>query len=118
MAKGKRAVALFEVIQKDKRFGSKTPEAGKAPAADFSPQMAEKAVDLWRKQHSDPETWSDSTARIGRSFSALVSQLKSARRAAGARLAGAAHDLRIWMIRTNGFVPGAAAALVVICGMM
>ena len=118
MAKGKRAVALFEVIQKDKRFGPKTPEARKDPAADFSPQMAEKAVDLWRKQNSRRGSWAGSAAKLGQSFSAFAWRLKSARLAAGALLASAARDLRIWMVRTNGIVPGAAAALVVIGGMM
>jgi len=118
MAKGKRAVALFEVIQRDKRFGPKTPQAPKDPPADFSPQMAEKAVDLWRKQHSDPETWTNSTARVGQSFSALMSRMKSARLAAGAAIASTARDIRVWMVRTNGIAPGAAAALVVIAAMM
>jgi hypothetical protein len=118
MAKGKRAVALFEVIHRDKRFGPKTAEARKEPAADFSPQMAEKAADLWRKQQFHRRPWSNSTAKVGQSFSALVQRLKSARVAAGALLAGAARDIRTWMVRTNGIAPGAAAALVVIGGMM
>jgi hypothetical protein len=116
MAKGKRAVALFEVIHKDKRFVPKTPEARKEPAADFSPQMAEKAADLWRKQQFHRQPWTGS--KLGQSFSALLSRLKSARLAAGALLAGTARDIRIWMVRTNGIAPGAAAALVVIAGMM
>jgi hypothetical protein len=118
MAKGKRAVALFEVIQKDKRFGPKTPEARKEPAADFSPQMAERAADLWRKQQFHRRSWSNSTAKLGESISAFVGRLKSARLAAGARLAGAARDIRIWMAAANGIVPGAAAALVMIGAMM
>jgi len=118
MAKGKRAVALFEVIQKDKRFTTKTPQARNEPAADFSPQMAEKAVDLWRKHHSDPETWTYPAAKFGESFSAFKSRLNSARLAVGSAIANLARNIRIWMIRTNGIAPGAAAALVVIAGMM
>ena len=71
MAKGKRAVALFEVIHKDKRFERKNAEPSpvqaeiaplpaEIPASKpvvASPELAEQAVELWRKRSR--HSWCD-----------------------------------------------------------
>ena len=118
MARDKRAVALFEVIQKDKRFGRSAPEASRKPAGDFSPQMAERAADLWRNRNRHRKWWAASAAKIGQSYRALARRINSARLGAGAWLAGGAGRVRIWIARTNGIAPGAAAALVVIGALL
>ena len=128
MAKGKRAVALFEVIHKDKRFDRKVPEPApqapeiaQKPPMQVPPNLAAEAVDLWRKNHSDPETWTNSTAKIGPSLTARISEAISAANAAGrsafARSAKIAESFRTWIVRQNSFVCGTVAAMIVIGGL-
>jgi hypothetical protein len=135
MAKGKGAVALFEVIHKDKRFDRKTPEAApktppppKAPEAaqkppvQASPDLAAHAVDLWRKRHSDPETWTTSPPKIKEpltaQISALIAKISAACRSAFAQSAKTAASFRHWVVRQNSAVCGVTAAIIVIGGLL
>jgi hypothetical protein len=142
MAKGKRAVALFEVIQKDKRFGRKTVETPVKPVAApmmahppmpsapapvakepaESHELAEQAVDLWRKRHSDPETWTFPAARksignFGKSAAARARKWGASAKGMGAKAAGLAEAARIWVLGQNSVVCGVAVALVMIGGL-
>jgi hypothetical protein len=117
MAKGKRAVALFEVIRKDKRFDRQSPEPEK-PAVDHSRKFAKQAVDLWRKNHSDPETWTDTGPTLRESFGALSARFASIYAAILSRISTTAAYLRLWISRSNGIIPGAAAATIVILVML
>jgi len=133
MAKGKRAVALFEVIHKDKRFERKNAEpspvqaeiaplpaeipASKPVAA--SPELAEQAVELWRKRHTDPETWkfpkpNFSAAKIGKSIAEQAQKWTARSRDIAGRAAKIAENARLWVLRQNSVACGAVAALVVI----
>jgi len=117
MAKGKRAVALFEVIQQDKRFGLKSAEAPPKAAANFSAKMAEEAADLWRKKNSDPETWTFPKEKIGKSLGDFGTGLKSAWQGVSARCSAAMRAGMGWLARIHGVATGAMAAGVVIGGV-
>jgi len=121
MAKGKGAVALFEVIRKDSRFTRKTEVAKEAPP-DFSPRMVEQAVDLWRKKHSDPESWAVATApslvRPRQSFSERFSGFTVGWQAGMARSAKIAESVRAWLIRRDSIIFGAAAAAIIIFALL
>jgi hypothetical protein len=121
MAKGKRAVALFEVIHKDKRLDRKSPPP-ESPRIDDSPKFAKKAVDLWRKNHSDPETWSPPGPSLRESIAAFFARLKSIYNsistAIHSRAADLANSARLWITRSNGVAPGAAVASIVIVVML
>ena len=117
MAKRKGAVALFEVIRKDKRFDRKTPEVAHKPPVQVSPDVAAQAVDLWRKRHSDPETWTFAKVKIRQSFSARMSALRAGCRSAFARSAKIAEGVRGWILRQNSIACGAVAATIVIGGL-
>jgi len=117
MAKGKGAVALFEVIHKDKRFDRKTSEPAQKSPVKVSADLAAHAVDLWRKRHSDPETWTNSPPKVRKPrkpLSAYIAPLKDACRSAFARSAKSAGILRAWIIRQNSAVFGALTAVLVI----
>jgi hypothetical protein len=118
MAKGKSAVALFEVIHKDKRFDRKTPEVAQKPPVEASPELAAQAVDLWRKKNSDPETWTNSPVKIRESLSAKISARISAFKAGYesgmARSAKTAEAVQAWIVRQDSIACGAAAAIIVI----
>ena len=114
MAKGKRAVALFEVIRQDKRFQAKTQAAEPKRTVDFSARMAEEAADLWRKRNSDPETWTYPKEKIGKSFAALNSGLNSAWQSARAKCSSGARAAAAWIARIHGVSTGAAAAGIII----
>jgi hypothetical protein len=118
MAKGKRAVALFEVIRKDARFDRKTPEVLKESPADFSQKMVAQAVDLWRKKHSDPETWTAAPVKVRQSFSAQFAGFTAGWRAGMARSAKIAEAARAWIIRQDSIIFGAAAALIIISALL
>jgi hypothetical protein len=118
MAKGKRAVALFEVIGQDKRFGLKSVETPPKPDASFSAKMAEEAVDLWRKRHSDPETWTFPKEKVGKSLGAIGAGLKSAWQASGATSSAAMRAGMAWLARIHGVATGAMAAGIVIGGVV
>jgi hypothetical protein len=123
MAKGKSAVALFEVIHKDKRFDRKTPEAAQKPPVEgspveASPVLAAQAVDLWRKRNSDPETWTNSPVKIRQPLSVRISgqiaAFKAGYQSGISRSAKTAEAARAWIVRQNSVAFGAAAAIVVI----
>lgn len=117
MAKGKRAVALFEVIRKDKRFDRKSPEPEK-PAVDHSRQFAKEAVNLWRKNHSDPETWTDAGPTLRESVAALSARIRSIYTTTRSHISTTAAYLRLWITRSNGVLPGMAAAAILILVML
>jgi hypothetical protein len=118
MAKGKRAVALFEVIRKDKRFDRKGAPAPEPPPIDHSRQFAKQAVEQWRKNHSDPETWMQPGPSLRESIVALRARLQKIssqiQTGCGASIAHA----RLWISRSNGVIPGIGAAAVVIFAML
>jgi hypothetical protein len=116
MAKGKRAVALFEVIRKDKRFDRKS--APEPPRVDDSRQFAKKAVELWRKNHSDPETWTEPAPTLRESISAFWSRTQSIASKIQTGYANSLNIIRLWISRTNGVLPGVAAAALVIAAML
>jgi hypothetical protein len=118
MAKGKRAVALFEVIHKDKRFDRKTAPPPEPPRVDDSRQFAKKAVDLWRKNHSDPETWTQPGPTLGESIAAFGSRVKSLAAKTQSRYTNSVNAIRLWVSRTNGVLPGVGAAALVIAAML
>jgi hypothetical protein len=117
MAKGKRAVALFEVIQQDKRFGLKSAEAP-PKAANFSAKMAEEAADLWRKKNSDPETWTFPKEKIGKSLGDFGAGVKSAWQAVCVNCSAAMRAGMAWLARIHGVATGAMAAAIVIGGVV
>ena len=118
MAKGKSAVALFEVIHKDKRFDRKTPEAAQKPPVEASPELAAQAVDLWRKKNSDPETWTNSPVKIRQPLSVRISgqiaAFKAGYQSGIARSAKTAEAAKAWIVRQDSITCGAAAAIIVI----
>ena len=121
MAKGKRAVALFEVIHKDKRFDRKSPASEKPP--EVAPplvqrQSAKQAVDLWRKNHSDPETWTAPGPTLRESAASFFEKIKSMYSTIQSRRSALANTTRLWISRTNGVAPGVGAALIVIFVML
>jgi hypothetical protein len=118
MAKGKRAVALFEVIRTDKRFDRKSPPEPEKPPVDHSRQFAKQAVDQWRKNHSDPEAWSDAGPTLRESVAALWARIRSIDAKVRTQLSTIAAYGRLWISRSNGIVPGAAAAAIVILVML
>jgi hypothetical protein len=122
MAKGKSAVALFEVLNKDKRFSRKTPEVAQKPPVQASPELAAQAVDLWRKKNSDPETWTNAPVKIRQPLSVIIaariSAFKAGYQSGMARSAKTAEAVRAWIVRQNSIACGAAAAVIVIGGLM
>jgi hypothetical protein len=118
MAKGKRAVALFEVIRQDKRFQSKTSADAPKAKVDFSAKMAEEAADLWKKKNSDPETWSYPKEQIGKSFAAARERLKSDWKSGRERFLLAARSIGAFVARVHGVATGAAAAGIIIGAVM
>ncbi len=103
MAKGKRTVALFEVINKDKRMERIAP-AAKKPEKGFSRNMAAHAVDLWRRKRADPETLTGPAPAPVRRVRepVLIPKLKAAWHSWTARLAAAAGTVRQWVDRQLG----------------
>jgi len=118
MAKGKSAVALFEVIHKDKRFDRKPPEVAQKPPVQASPELAAQAVDLWRKKNSDPETWTDSPVKIRQPLSVRISSqiaaFKAGYQSGIARSAKTAEAAKAWVVRQDSVTCGAAVAIIVI----
>jgi hypothetical protein len=118
MAKGKSAVALFEVIQKDKRFERKSPEPAQKPPVTPSRELANQAVDLYRKRHSDPETWTVSppTPRkpLRETLSERMAAFSAGYHAGLARSAKIADAARQWALRQNSVACGVLVALLVI----
>jgi hypothetical protein len=136
MAKGKSAVALFEVISKDKRFGRRNSDspplksavfteepqhdAQKSPVEDTA-NFAARAVDLWRKRNSDPETWTFSPMKIRKSLGARISAVSAACKsilAKAAKIAGVVPIVRAWIVRQNSIACGVAAAAIVIGALL
>jgi hypothetical protein len=121
MAKGKSAVALFEVLNKDKRFSRKTPEVAQKPPVQASPELAAQAVDLWRKKNSDPETWTNKPVKIRQplsvSIAARIATFKAGYESGMARSAKTAETVRQWVTRQNSIACGAAAAVIIIGGL-
>jgi hypothetical protein len=117
MAKGKRAVALFEVIQSDKRF-KKAPEAASQPPPVESRQMALQAVDLCRKRRSDPETWKFPKVKVGNAFASVAAGAKSGWSWGRNQCAGLAGVARLVIGKANGLIPGAAIAAIFIALML
>ncbi len=118
MAKGKRAVALFEVIHQDKRFGLKSAETPPKASASFSAKMAEEAADLWKKKNSDPETWTFPKEKIGKSIGDFGAGVKSAWQGGFAKCSGAMRGGMAWLARIHGVATGAMAAGIVIGGVV
>ncbi|MGD0464377.1 MAG: hypothetical protein ABSB74_17985 [Tepidisphaeraceae bacterium] len=114
MAKGKRTVALFEVINKDKRMEPKAPAAIK-PAKSFSRAMAAQAVDLWRRRRADPETLGPP---LPRGNGMLMPRLRAMWQRWTARLLAAGGTARQWMDRQLGALIGSGAAVAVIAAML
>ena len=86
-----------------------------------TPQLAAQAVDLYRKRHSDPETWTFPAAKIGQSLSERLSGCGSAMRAAWrsgfAASAKIAAAFRGWIVRQNSITCGVGAAMIAIGGL-
>lgn len=132
MAKGKSAVALFDVLSKDRRFTRKNQEIPQSPLeiaprasaiaqkppVQNSASLAARAVDLWRKRHTDPEKWTFSPVKIRQSVSERFSTFKSGFQGGYTRSAKFAQAAQGWIVRQNSIVCGAAAAVVMIAGLM
>ncbi len=114
MAKGKRTVALFEVINKDKRMEPNAPAAIK-PAKSFSRAMAAQAVDLWRRKRADPETLGPPLAR---GDGMLMPRLRAMWQRWSVRMLAAGGTARRWMDRQLGALIGSGAAVAVIGAML
>jgi hypothetical protein len=117
MAKGKRTVALFEVINKDKRFERKAPAAPDKSPAPFSPTMAAQAADLWKRKTADPETLTGPNPFKKRD-PIFIPRLKAKWHASVASAKLAADAARQWIGRQNGAIAGTAVALAVIGAML
>jgi hypothetical protein len=118
MAKGKRTVALFEVISKDKRM-ERRPLAGQKPDEGFSRNLAAQAVDLWRRKRADPETLTGPAPTPVRKREAVfIPRLKGAWNGWTTRAGVIAASARTWMDRQLGALIGGGAAVLVICGML
>jgi hypothetical protein len=121
MAKGKRAVALFEVIHSDKRF-KKAPEAVPQPSPEESRQMALQAVDLLRKRRSDPETWKFPKVKVGSAFAGAIASVFTGVKSGWAwgsnQCIGLARVARLAIGKANGLIPGAAIAAIFITLML
>jgi hypothetical protein len=118
MAKGKRTVALFEVINKDKRLERKAP-AAREPAKSFSRTMASQAVDLWRRKKADPETLTGPPpSPLPRRKAVVIPRLKAMWEGWNARLAIAAETARRWLDRQLGAIIGGGTAVAVISAML
>lgn len=91
------------------------------PPVEASPELAAQAVDLWRKKHSDPETWTTSAVKIRQSFSAKfsarVSAFKAGYESGMSRSAKTAEAAHAWILRQDSIACGAAVAVIVI-GML
>lgn len=117
MAKWKRAVALFEVINKDKRFERKAAAAANKPPAAFSQNMAAQAADLWKRKNADPETLTGPNPFKKRP-PVLIPRLKAVWQSTATRTTMSVGIARQWIIRHSGTVCGATAALAVIGAML
>ncbi|HEX4054408.1 MAG TPA: hypothetical protein VHX86_09090 [Tepidisphaeraceae bacterium] len=117
MAKWKRTVALFEVINKDKRFERKAPAAPDKPPAPFSQTMAAQAADLWKRKNADPETLTGPNPFKKRE-PVLIPRLKAMWQSAAARISTSVGMARQWIISQLGAVCGIAVALAVIGAML
>jgi hypothetical protein len=109
MAKGKRAVALFEVIQKDKRFARKE----ESPAPMPPPQTVSIAPGFSAARIK--ELLRDKKAALGvRDWADSFAKIPAAWRAGAARLTAWARIAQSWAARQNSVVMGAVVALLVI----
>jgi hypothetical protein len=118
MAKGKRTVALFEVINNDKRLERKAP-ASKEPAKGFSRTMAAQAIDLWRRKKADPETLTGPPpSPLPRRKAVVIPRLKAMWEGCNARLVTAAETARRWLDRQLGALIGGGTAVAVIGAML
>lgn len=114
MAKGKRAVALFEVINKDKRFERKAAPPPPKPIADFSREKAAEAAELWRRKNADPETLPAVPIPKIKRDPVLIPRLKAIWQTSVYRTAEIAQKIKFSVSQHNNVVAGTAAALVVI----
>ena len=110
MAKGKGAVALFEVIRKDKRFERKSRASHEPPRVDDSRTLAKQAVDLWRKKKFRSRNLDSARANAQRILRRLH-RTRKARFGPKCILAytSSMNFLRLRISQTNGIVPGIGA---------
>ena len=97
MAKGKRAVALFEVIRKDKRFDRKGEGSPVSNPVDDTRQLSQQAVELWRKKHSDPETWTQQGPTLKERLASVSSRINEFSASMKSRLA-VGHDDKLQLL--------------------
>jgi hypothetical protein len=118
MAKGKRTVALFEVIHKDKRMEPKA-SAAKEPAKGYSRSMAAQAVDLWKQKRADPETLTGpAPVPVPRRKSTFVPRLKAMWAEWTGSMLLMTQGVRGWVDRQMGALIGGGSAVVVISAMI
>ncbi len=118
MAKGKRTVALFEVIHKDKRMEPKA-SAAKEPAKGFSHSMAAQAVDLWKQKRADPETLTGpAPIPVPRRKSTFVPRIKAMWAEWIESVLFVTQGVRGWVDRQMGALIGGGSAVLVISAMI
>jgi hypothetical protein len=118
MAKGKRTVALFEVINKDKRMEPRAPASAER-AKEYSRTMAAQAVDLWRQKRADPETLTGpAPAPVARRKSTFVPRMKAIWGEWIERMLFMTQGVRGWVDRQMGALIGGGSAVLVISAMI
>jgi len=118
MAKGKRAVALFEVINKDKRFERKAAPPPPKPVVNFSPERAAEAAEMWRRKNADPETLPAVPIPRIKPDPVLIPRLKALWQTSVSRIVLFAQSAKVFAARQRNVLAGTAAALVVIGGIL
>jgi len=115
MAKGKRAVALFEVINKDKRFERKAaaPPPPK-PVVNFSPERAAEAAEMWRRKNADPETIPAAPLPKIKRDPVLIPRLKVIWEKSVCQAAALVERTKSTAVEYQSVLTGTAAALVMI----